>query len=181
MILATDDMRDLHLDIVHHIDQMKHRIAVAADDHEIGVEHLGFVERAHHATGDQVGHFDRLARHLEADCAVALVRQALILQFLDAPPVHIGALRLKVRTEPAILPRAFVPIQPQPPQPVENGAQRLFGIARGIGVFDAQDEGAARVAGIQPVEQGGAHAPNVQKAGGTGRESDADAHGVCGK
>jgi hypothetical protein len=57
----------------------------------------------------------------------------------------------------------------------------LFGIACRIGILNAEDEGAAGVPGVQPVEQGGPHTPNVQKAGGAGRESDTNAHGVCEK
>ena len=39
----ADDVSDLHLNVVHHVHQVEHRVAVAADNDEIGIEHLGLV------------------------------------------------------------------------------------------------------------------------------------------
>ena len=41
-----------------------------------------------------------------------------------------------------------------------------------VGIVDAQDHGAAVVAGIEPVEDEGARAPDVQKARGRGRKTN---------
>src|ERR1017187_9714231 len=176
MIFATDDMRDLHLHIVHDIDEMKHRIAVTADDHKIRVEHFGLIERTHHATGDEVGHLDWLAGHLETDRAFAFVPQTLAYKLFHPSLVDARPLRLKVGPERASLLRTLVPIQSQPPQPVENGVEGLLRIARRVRVFDAQYKCATRVTGVQPVEQRRAHAPDMEKTGGTRRKSNSEAH-----
>ena len=38
VVLAADDMGDVHLQIVHHINQMKHRLPVRAHNDEIRVQ-----------------------------------------------------------------------------------------------------------------------------------------------
>jgi hypothetical protein len=73
--------------------------------------------------------------------------------------------------------RAFVPCQAQPAQAVEDDLDGFLGIARGIGVLDAQHERAAGVPGVEPVEQRRARAADVQVARGTGGEANADFHG----
>ena len=67
-----------------------------------------------------------------------------------------------------------VPIEPEPAHAVEDRVDRLGGRAGLVGIFDAQQELAAMVAGVEPVEQGRARAPDVQKTGRGGRETGDD-------
>src|SRR5439155_26373045 len=70
----------------------------------------------------------------------------------------------------------LVPVEAQPGEAVEDHLRVLVGGASLVGVLDAQQELAALVAGVQPVEQGGAGASDVEVAGGGGGESDANGH-----
>ena len=63
-----------------------------------------------------------------------------------------------------------VPVEAEPGQPVENGGDGRIGRALAVGVLDPQQHLAAGVARIKPVEQRGAGAADMQKAGrATGR------------
>ena len=77
VIFATDDMRDAHLEIVNHVDEMKHGFTVAADDDKVGVGFLAVGKLAQHVAHDQVGNEDRVALHLELDCPLVFVSQAM--------------------------------------------------------------------------------------------------------
>ena len=52
----------------------------------------------------------------------------------------------------------------------------FLAVALGVGVFDAQDEGAPGVAGEEPVEQGRPGAADVEEPGGRGSETDPRPH-----
>ena len=59
-----------------------------------------------------------------------------------------------------------------PSSPCRSGSRPpLRGGAFAVGILDAQQEGAAGVAGIEPVEQGGARAADMQHACGRGRKA----------
>ena len=70
-------------------------------------------------------------------------------------------------------PRPFVPVEPEPSQPVENAFDHFGRRALDVGVFDAQHEHAAVPAGEQPVEQRRARAADVEVAGRRRSETDA--------
>jgi len=72
----------------------------------------------------------------------------------------------------------LVPAEREPVKALVDRLQRRRGIAFDVGVVDAQDDGAAIVAGVEPVEDEGAGAPDVQKAGGGRREANSQ-HGKC--
>ena len=183
VIFAADHVRDAHLQIVRHIDEMKHRLAVGPHDDEIRIQFLAVGQFARHVADDQIGNDHRLARHFEFHRALMVVSQALLLQFLHAPSVSLRALRLKVRPMISFARpfhvagrRPFVPFETKPAQAVEDHFHRLPRIARGVGVLDAENERAAGVAGVEPVEQRGARAADVQKTGRTRGKSDANVH-----
>ena len=69
-----------------------------------------------------------------------------------------------------------VPLKAEPRQAVENGVDRRLGRTRTVGIFDAQQELAAMMAGEQPVEERGAGAADVQEAGRRGGEAGYDGH-----
>ena len=75
--------------------------------------------------------------------------------------------------------RSLIPVKAQPAQAVEDAVDQFRAIALDVGVFDAQNERAARVAREKPVEQGRARAAHVQIAGGRGRKTHA--HGAGGR
>src|SRR5690606_17895345 len=104
----------------------------------------------------------------------ALVEVAGILQALDHRLVDVGALRLPVGRVGAALLDALVPVDAEPLERVDELQVALLGIAGGIRVFHAEDELAARVSGIGPVEECGAHHADVRGAGG--RRAEPDAH-----
>ena len=62
--------------------------------------------------------------------------------------------------------RLALPVEAQPFEPVDERGNRGFGRAGAVGVLDAQQELAAGVLGVKPVEQRGARAADVQIAGG---------------
>jgi hypothetical protein len=70
-----------------------------------------------------------------------------------------------------------VPIEPEPFQAIENGRDRRLGRSLAVGVLDAQQHLAAVLPGVEPVEQRGAAAPDVEKAGGRGGKARDDGIG----
>ncbi len=162
---------------------MKHRLAVAADDDEIGIGLLAVGEFAQHVADDEVGNENRLALHLEFDRAFVFVGEAVRQQRFDAALIIFLPLRLEIRPAVAFAwaggvagDRAFVPIEAEPAQAVEDDVHGFLRVARGVGVFDAQDERAAGVAGVKPVEQRGARAADVEVAGGRGSKTNTRFH-----
>jgi hypothetical protein len=87
--------------------------------------------------------------------------------------VTLEAFALKVGAVRAADVRSFVPIDPEPSQPVENPLDHLGRGTLGVGVLDAKDEGAAVAARVKPVEQRRARATHMQVSGGRGGETDA--------
>ena len=179
VVLAANDVRDVHFQIVNDIDEMEHRLAVGAHDDEIGVGLLAVGEFAQHITDDEVGNEDWLALHFEFDRAFVFVGQAVRKQSLDAALVILLALDLEIRPAFAFAraggvagERAFIPGEAKPAQAVEDDLHGFLRVARGVGVFDAQDEGAAGMAGVEPVEEGGAGAADVEEARRTEEQSE---------
>src|SRR5439155_7275839 len=91
--------------------------------------------------------------------------------------IAIQAFGLKVRPVWSADVGPFVPVQPEPPQAVENAFDHLGRRAFDVGVFDTEDERAAMPAREEPVEERGARAADVQIAGWRGGESYADQGG----
>ncbi len=166
---------------------MEDRFTVGAEDHEVTV--LGAFDAAthhvveHHRGGVdlldlllQVIVEDRRAGALEAEPpgAVLFVGATLGGELLELSLVELGALRLEVRAKGAADLGTLVPIHPQPAHGIQDHLEESLGVALLVRVFDTQDELAARVAGVEPVEQGRAGASDVEETGGTRGEADAD-------
>jgi hypothetical protein len=66
----------------------------------------------------------------------------------------------------------LLPIELEPPEAVEDFLDRVGGRAGAIGVLDAEVEGAAVMARLEPVEQRRAGAADVEIAGGRGGEAN---------
>src|SRR5207302_8320297 len=76
----------------------------------------------------------------------------------------------------ALVVGALVPGEAEPAEALEDGARRLLGRALAVRVLDAQHEHAAVVAREEVAEERGAHAPDVERAGGARREARPDRH-----
>src|SRR5260221_3429045 len=112
-----------------------------------------------------------------------LVRQAMRKQSLDASSIVFFALALEIRAALAFARprrvrrnRPLVPVEPQPAESLEDYVHRLLCVAGCVGVFYAQNESAAGVAGIEPVKQRGTSATDVQKTRRAGGKTDAWLH-----
>ena len=187
VVFAADHVGDLHLDVVDDVDEVEDRFAVGAEDHEVAVLDAGDLA-ADHVVQHHRGGIDLLvvllqvfvvgggagAFEAEPPGAVLLVGAALGGEFLELGLVEFGALRLEVGAVVAADLGAFVPIHAEPAHRVEDHLQEGVGIALLVRVLDAEDELAARMAGVEPVEQGRTGASDVEEAGGAGSEADAD-------
>ena len=171
-------------------------MAVSADNHrvadDVGVE-------AHLAAHDIGEHDVALRRHAEADrgplaggypLGSLLVRETTArpgVSRREASGERFLALRVELRGRAeAVVGRIgaeqflgvrliqvqALRIEAEPAQIAQDRGFRLARRSLGIGVFDAQDEGAGGAAGEQPVEQRGPRVANVQLACGTRCESD---------
>ena len=79
----------------------------------------------------------------------------------------------------ALVERPLIGIEAEPLHAVQD---HLHGFRRrtlAIGVLDAQDERAAVAARVQPAEERGAHAADVQQSGRARREAGAYGHGAA--
>jgi hypothetical protein len=77
-------------------------------------------------------------------------------------PARIG---LMARQICALIDDAVVPVQSKPLQPVEDRAGALVGTPRFVGVFNAEQELAVELPGVQPVEECRARAADVEISG----------------
>ena len=98
--------------------------------------------------------------------AEAVVGLALGNQALGSLAVDGQALRLPVRAVLAADLRALVPVKAQPTHGAQDDLRVLVGGAGGVGVVDAQNEGAASGAGKGPVVDRSARAAHMELAGG---------------
>ena len=119
-------------------------------------------------------HDDRLARQLEAYGPFVLVHGAGGLELIEVAHVDRVALALKVRPAVPTDARALVPVEAEPFQAVVDELHRLNGVARLVRVLDAQDELAAGMTGVEPIEKRGACPADVEEAGGRRGKTDAD-------
>ena len=91
--------------------------------------------------------------------------------------VDFGALGLTVRTVGASDVRAFVPVESEPVERVEDLLLGGGDEACTVCIFNTQDELAAALPGIDEVEQADVGGANVRIAGGGGGDADADGCG----
>src|ERR1039458_330153 len=98
MILAADDVRDIHFQIVNDVYEMKHRLAVRAQNDEIGISLLAVGQFADNITNNKVVNRDWLALHFEFDRAFVFVGEAARKQRFDATLIIFLPLTLEIRT-----------------------------------------------------------------------------------
>src|SRR4051794_7439732 len=113
VILAADDVRNLHLDVIDDVNEMKDPRAVRPANGHVRMR-LRIAQIEGDAAADFVVHRNRLARRAEAPDAVVLVEVAGRAQLLEMREVNGLALALEVRPIRAAGVRAFIPIEPEP-------------------------------------------------------------------
>ncbi len=110
--------------------------------------------------------------------AEAGVGLTLVPELLGSLLVDVQTVGLLVGTEVAALVGTLVPVQAQPLHGAQDDLRVLLGGAGGVGVVDAQDEGAVVGAGECPVIDGRTGASYVKLSRGGG--SEAHANGLLG-
>ena len=86
--------------------------------------------------------------------------------------ITVEPLRLEVRTVRAADFRSLVPVETEPSQAIQNPGDHVGRRSLHVCVFDAQHERAAVPARVEPVEQRGAGAADVQESGRRRGEAD---------
>jgi len=162
VVLAAYHVGDAHRDVVDDVDKMEHRVPVRAHDHEVLL--LGPLDAAPDGVVDDLG----LTGDLEVNRAVLLKRATGGLQFFEMLAVDGRPFALAAGAESAADPRSLVPAEAEPREAVVDDVEERLGVALLVRVLDAQDEDAAGVAGVKPVEQRRAGAADVEEPGGTG-------------
>src|SRR5262249_3029159 len=111
-------------------------------------------------------------------------RFAACLELLGRAPAAVGATAREERASVlgiervplALEERPLVPVEAEPPEPLQVLVHRGLGRSLAVGVLEPEHETTAVMAREEPVEEGRARAADVQVAGGTGREPRADLH-----
>lgn len=184
VVFTTYHVRYLHLDVIHHVDQVEDVGAIGAlYDHVGGVVLIGVVYgdvaahqvvQGHNAVsletetpyGTLTGAGDFIAVLIALVGGRALVYAAHLYQLVEVAVVNIFALALEVRFAGAAFALALIPIKPQPAHAGENGFHGVFYMTLLVCVFYAKNESAAHFAGEKIIEQSGAGTTDVQIAGG---------------
>ena len=171
MILAANDVRDLHLGVVDDVDEMENPRTVGTANGHVRIRlSAGHVEL--NAATDDVIHDDFFARETKANGTFVIVDAVDGTQFVQVTFIDCFPLTLKVRSEVPTGLRSFIPIESEPVQPIVNGLCGFARVARPIGVFDPQNQRAARVFGVEPIKQRGASAADVEITGRRWSETD---------
>ncbi len=203
VILAADDVADAEIGVVNAGGEVIGRHAVRAQQgevfHLIGLLGLLAVDAIHKlqdpalAAGDAIAQGERLARggaavrlfagdfaHAGIEEPCALRAGLIVVARVGRREVAIGKALgedgfglLAVQGKSFRLLVLFVPVKTQPAQALEDGLHAGVGVALDVSVVEAQDHGSAVVAGKEPVEDEGAGAADVQKAGGRRGKTDA--------
>ncbi len=201
VVVPADHMRDAHQRVVHDDGKIIGRVAVRPENdqiiqHRVVEDHRALDEVVHYrlaflrgfkSQGRLTGRFGGQAK--TAAPAVIPRRQALGLRLLPSGFKILSSAHAPVR--PALLEqpkrmagvqrhplglaiRPFVPIEAHPLQAFEDGLDGLVGRTALVGILDAEDEPSVLLPGEEPVEQRGANPSDMEIAGGTRRETDAD-------
>lgn len=109
-----------------------------------------------------------------------LRRLAPLVELRRGAEASVGGPRIEERLRVTLMPLEIrplmddllIPVQPEPLEPLENRARAFLGAARLVGVFDAEEEDAAEMTSVEPVEEGGARASDVEISGRGGSEAE---------
>ena len=123
---------------------------------------------------DQIIQNHMLARRTKSQSTLIFEDMAGVLKCFQVAFVKFCPLALQIGSEISSDMRAFVPIEAEPLQSFVNCRHGFFGVARPVGVFDAQNEFAAVMSCKKPIEKRSARPANVQITGRRGGKPDAD-------
>ena len=98
MILPTHDVADLHLDVVHHVDEMEYPRAVGAANGHVGIR-FRVRQVDFDVAADRVFDHDLLAVESETDRTLIVVNPTGGAQLLQITSVDFLALTLEIRSE----------------------------------------------------------------------------------
>ena len=162
VVFATDDVGDLHFDVIDDIDEVKDVGAVWPTDGLVGL--LGGCEM--HVSTNEVSDGDGLAAELETNGSIFLgVGATCGFESREVGVIDALTLTLKIGAKITTDFRALIPVDPQPAQSIKDRLTSRFGVARFVGVLNAEDEFAAAIPRIEPVEQGSAGTADVEVTG----------------
>ena len=100
---------------------------------------------------------------------------------MNVAAMDLPALALPVGTARSSAVRPFVPLDTRPPQRVEDHGLRRGVRSFPVGIFDAQDELTAVLAGEYPVEERHISGADMGVAGGRRRNARANSHPEYGQ
>ena len=189
MLFGAHDVRDTHLDVVHHIGEQEHRRAVTPQQHEVLDRRVLEVHLAAHTIDDRrraVGHTEaqhpaggrfetavagvpvvaRLSGRLRPGLdlvgrQVAVVRGALVEQPVRRRHVGSRMVALEVGSLEAII----VGRDADPGERIDDPLRPLGAVPGLVGVLDPEHERAAALAGEGPVVQRRARPADMERAG----------------
>ena len=160
VVVAAEDVGDAEEGVVDDAGEVVGRRAVRLDDDLV----LDGVRLDGDPAVDEVVEGDRPAGlDLEEDGVPVLVGFAGGQELLGLLPVDVEAAAL----EDGLL----VPVEAEPLEVLEDLVEETGLGPLEVGVLDAEQEAAPRVAGVEPVEDGRPGAPDVEEAGRTGGEA----------
>src|SRR6266700_8268920 len=110
---------------------------------------------------DQIIQNHMLARRTKSQSTLIFEDMAGVLKCFQVAFVKFCPLALQIGSEISSDMRAFVPIEAEPFQSLINCCHGFLGIARPVGVLDAQNELAAVMSREQPIEKRRARTPNM--------------------
>ena len=123
---------------------------------------------------DEIVNHDVFARRTKSQSSLIFEDMTGVLELIEIEFVEVRAFALQVRAEISPHMRAFIPIKAEPLQSFINCGHGFFGIARPIGVLNAQNEFPPVMPREKPVKKRSACPANVQISSRRGGEADAN-------
>ena len=154
-------------DVVDRRDEVVGRPPVGAHDHGVRQQLVPELDAPADRVVPRDGPFLRLA---EPDRSVVLVRLVLGDEPLGELARLVGGVELEAHLA--------VPVDPEPDQRLLDLVDRLGDLAARVGVLDPQQDLAAVLAGVEPVEEEGPNASDMEEPGRARGHADADARHV---
>src|SRR6266513_3164074 len=151
MVFTANDVRNLHLDVVDHIYEMKNPRAVGPPDRHVGMR-ARICKIKIDFPADDVIDKHMLARRSESQCPRIFENVPAILKLLQIAFVNLRSLALQIRSQISAGVWTLVPIEAEPAQSFINRSCGFFGVACSIGVFNAQNEFAAVMSCKKPIK-----------------------------
>ena len=123
---------------------------------------------------DDVVHDDFFASEPKADRASVFVNPIRGAELVEIALVNRLALALEIRAEVAAHFRTFIPIKFEPAQSVVNCLRGFGRVPRPVSVLDPQNQRAAGVFRVEPVEERRPRAADVEITGGRWGKANTD-------